>query len=61
MGGIGSGGARDNAGRPAIDGEVRATISLTMPPSLIRGLRNNARQKGMSVSQLVVEILENRI
>lgn len=61
MGGIGSGGTRDNAGRPSIDGEVRNTISLTLPPTLIRNLRSAAQQKNMSISQLVVDLLENRI
>ncbi len=61
MGGIGSGGARDNAGRHSIDPEVRETISLTLSPRLIRHLRRSAEQKGVSVSQLVADILENRL
>ena len=61
MGGIGSGGSRDNAGRPAIDGEVRNTISLTLPPTLIKNLRSAAEQKNVSISQLVIDLLENRL
>ena len=61
MGGIGSGGQRDNAGRPPIGILARETISLTLPPTMIRHLRESADQKGVSVSQLVIDLLENRI
>ena len=61
MGGPGSGGARDGAGRPAIDSEVRERISLTLSPRLIRHLKQSAEQKRVSVSQLVADILENKL
>ena len=61
MGGIGSGGARANAGRPTIDAEERQHLSLTLPPRLIANLRQSAEQKGISISQLVIDLLENKI
>ncbi len=60
MGGIGSGGARENAGRPRIDTEARETVTLTLPPRLLRHLREAAGQKGVSVSQMVTDLLESR-
>ena len=61
MGGIGSGGARENDGRKSIDAETRSVISLSLPPRIIKRLRRQAENKGLSVSQLVIDLLEDRI
>ncbi len=42
MGGIGSGGAREGAGRKTTDGEPRTKISVTLPTWLLSMVRDEA-------------------
>ncbi|MCX4289092.1 MAG: hypothetical protein OSJ46_06270 [Duncaniella sp.] len=57
MGGIGSGGARKNAGRKPIDGEARAKISLTLPTWQLELVRNEAARLRLPVSSLITELI----
>jgi predicted DNA-binding ribbon-helix-helix protein len=61
MGGIGSGGARDGAGRKCIDGIPRAKVSFTVPEWLIELIRKSAERRKISTSQLITEILEKSV
>ncbi|MDE6156923.1 MAG: hypothetical protein K2F78_02130 [Muribaculaceae bacterium] len=58
MGGIGSGGARDGAGRKMIDGEPRMKVSVTLPVSLVSFLRDRAMCSHISTSQLITELIK---
>lgn len=57
MGGIGSGGAREGAGRKTIDGVPRTKISVTLPSWLLILIRDEADRRKISTSQLVTELL----
>lgn len=57
MGGIGSGGAREGAGRKTIDRDPRTKISVTLPTWLLSLLRDEADRQGVSASQLITEML----
>lgn len=57
MGGIGTGGAREGAGRKTIDGEPRSKISLTLPTWLLNLIRDEADCRKLSTSQLITEFL----
>ncbi|MGM9817168.1 MAG: hypothetical protein ACI304_08980 [Lepagella sp.] len=57
MGGYGSGGARKNAGRRPIDGELRYKISITLPKSQIERLRQESVQQNLSISNLISELI----
>lgn len=57
MGGIGSGGAREGAGRKTADGEPRTKISLTIPTWLLNLVRDEAARRKESTSQLITEFL----
>lgn len=57
MGGIGSGGARRNAGRKAEDGQPRAKISLSIPSWLLDLIQTEARRKEIPVSALITELI----
>lgn len=61
MGGIGSGGFRNNAGRKSIDGDPRTKISLTLPTWLLSLLRDEAERQKCSASQLITDILIKHI
>lgn len=61
MGGIGSGGARDGAGRKTFDGEPRTKISLTLPTWLLTMVRDEADHRRVSTSQLITEFLTKGI
>ncbi|OKY84267.1 MAG: hypothetical protein BHV69_09565 [Bacteroidales bacterium 52_46] len=61
MGGIGSGGARDGAGRKTIDGEPRTKISLTLPTWLLNLIRDEADRRRQSTSLLITELLTKGI
>lgn len=61
MGGIGSGGARDGAGRKTIDGEPRTKISLTLPTWLLDLIRDEADRRRQSTSLLITELLTKGI
>jgi hypothetical protein len=61
MGGIGSGGARDGAGRKPIDGVPRAKVSFSVPQYLIDQVRELAERQKISTSQLVTELLEKAL
>lgn len=61
MGGIGSGGARDGAGRKTIDGEPRTKISLTLPTWLLNLIRDEADCRRQSTSLLITELLTKGI
>jgi hypothetical protein len=57
MGGIGSGGARDGAGRKAFDDVPRTKISVTLPPWLLSMIRDEAECRKISTSQLITDLL----
>lgn len=57
MGGIGSGGAREDAGRKTVDGEPRTKISVTLPTWLLNLIRDEAARRKVSTSQLITEFL----
>ena len=57
MGGIGSGGARKNAGRKPIDGAARSKISLTLPTWQLELVRNEAARLRLPVSNFVTELI----
>ena len=58
MGGIGSGGAREGAGRKPIDGTPRAKVSFSVPEWLIEHVRDEAARRKMSTSQLLTDLIE---
>ena len=45
MGGIGSGGAREGAGRKTVDGEPRTKISVTLPTWLLNLISDEAARR----------------
>lgn len=57
MGGIGSGGAREGAGRKTQDGEPRTKISVTLPTWLLSLVRDEAGRRKISASQLITELV----
>lgn len=57
MGGIGSGGSREGAGRKAQDGEPRTKISVTLPTWLLIMIRDEADRRKISASQMITELL----
>lgn len=57
MGGIGSGGARDGAGRKPIDGTPRAKVSFSVPQWLIDQVRDEAARQKISTSQLLTDFI----
>lgn len=57
MGGIGSGGAREGAGRKTIDGDPRTKISVTLPTWLLSIVRDEADRRKLSTSQLITELI----
>lgn len=56
MGGIGSGGAREGAGRKATDG-ARTKISARVPVWLVDLIKDEAACRKVSTSQLITEFL----
>jgi hypothetical protein len=61
MGGIGSGGAREGAGRKTIDGEPRTKISVTLPTWLLTLIRDEADLRKVSTSQLISDFLKRGV
>lgn len=61
MGGIGSGGARDGAGRKTEDGAPRVRLSATVPSWLLNIIRDEADRQKIPTSQLVTELLQKGI
>lgn len=57
MGGIGSGGQREGAGRKTMDGEPRAKISVTLPTWLLSMIRDEAQKRRQPVSQYMTDLL----
>ena len=57
MGGIGSGGPREGAGRKTLDGEPRGKISVTLPADLLGRIRHEADRRRVPASQLITELL----
>lgn len=57
MGGIGSGGPREGAGRKTIDGDPRSKISLCLPTWLLSIVRDEADHRKISVSQYVSDLI----
>jgi hypothetical protein len=57
MGGFGSGGTRNGAGRQCIDGVPRVKVSLSLPARLIRQLRDDADRQRISLSQLITDLI----
>lgn len=57
MGGIGSGGARENAGRKCIDGQPRIKVSVSLPSRLLSTLRAEADHRKISTSQLITDLI----
>lgn len=56
MGGIGSGGAREGAGRKATDG-ARVKISARIPAWLVDLIKDEADRRKVSTSQLITDFL----
>lgn len=56
MGGIGSGGPREGAGRKPLDG-ARVKISARIPEWLIDLVRTEADRLNLSTSQLITELI----
>lgn len=61
MGGIGSGGAREGAGRKTIDGSPRVRISITLPKWQLSQLHCEADRRGISTSGLITELLTKNL
>lgn len=61
MGGIGSGGARDGAGKKTFDGDPRVKISVTLPGWLLSLIRDEADCRKLSASQFITELLTKSI
>lgn len=61
MGGVGSGGAREGAGRKTTDGEPRTKISVTLPTWLLSMVRDEADRRKISASQLITELVTKGI
>lgn len=57
MGGKGSGGRREGAGRKTMDGEPRTKISLTLPSRLLSVIRGEADRRKTPTSQIITELL----
>lgn len=57
MGGFGSGGARENAGRKSLDGEPRIKLSVSLPASLLSLIRAEADRQQLPVSNIMTELL----
>lgn len=57
MGGIGSGGARKNAGRKPIDSEPRTKISVTLPSWQLELVRDEAARQKLPTSHLITELI----
>lgn len=56
MGGIGSGGAREGAGRKATDG-ARSKISVRIPVWLVDMIREEADRRKVSTSRQITDLL----
>ena len=56
MGGLGSGGAREGAGRKATGG-ARTKISARVPVWLVDLIKDEAARRKVSTSQLITEFL----
>lgn len=57
MGGIGSGGPRDGAGRKTDDGQRRSRMTVTLPGWLALLVREESEARKVPASQLVTELL----
>lgn len=56
MGGIGSGGVRDGAGRKALEG-ARTQISVRIPDRLLDLIKDEAARRKVTVTQQINELL----
>lgn len=61
MGGIGSGGARDGAGRKTTDGAPRTKVSVTLPTWLLSMIRDEADRQQRPVSNLITDLITKGI
>ena len=57
MGGIGSGGAREGAGRKAVEG-TRVKISARVPEWIVNRIKSDAERQQISTSQLIINLLK---
>lgn len=57
MGGFGSGGARNGAGRKPADGTPKQKVSVTLPAWLLSLIRGEADRRRIPASQLITELL----
>lgn len=57
MGGIGSGGARDGAGRRPLDGSPRVKISVSVPEWLLSIVRDEADRLRVPTSQYITYLI----
>lgn len=57
MGGIGSGGYRDGAGRKTLDGEPRSRISVTLPTWLLSLVRDEADRRKIPASRMITDLI----
>lgn len=61
MGGFGSGGARDGAGRKPADGTPKQKVSVTLPAWLLSLIRSEAERLKVPVSQLITDLITKGI
>ncbi|MBD5202401.1 MAG: hypothetical protein HDS81_03690 [Bacteroidales bacterium] len=57
MGGIGSGGARKNAGRKPVDGQTKTKISISLPAWQLDLIKDEASRRRQPVSNLITDLL----
>ena len=57
MGGKGSGGSRNGAGRKALDGTPRVKLSISLPVWIADLVRDEAARRHVAASQLITELL----
>lgn len=58
MGGKGSGGAREGAGRKTQDGAPRVKITVTLPAWMVSTLRAESDRLRLPTSQVVTELIK---
>lgn len=58
MGGKGSGGAREGAGRKTQDGAPRVKITVTLPAWMVSTLRAESDHRRVPTSQVVTELIK---
>ena len=57
MGGIGSGGARKDAGRKPVDSHPKAKISISLPAWQLDLIKDEATRRSQPVSNLITDLI----